>query len=81
MNLPPPLAKNAYNEHLKQIEQASTNHAEQVMKDAAKRLKDKIVTERPQDIDDEDDSTIARVAVTVDGTWQKRGHSSKIGVR
>ena len=72
MNLPPPLAKNAYNEHLKQIEQASTNHAEQVMKDAAKRLKNKIATERPQDIDDEDDSTIARVALTVDGTWQKR---------
>ena len=43
-------------------------------------MKDKIATERPQDIDDEDDSTIARVAVTVDGTWQKRGHSSKIGV-
>ena len=75
-----PLAKNAYNEHLKQIEQTSTNHAEQVMKDAAKRLKDKIATERPQDIDDEDDSTIARVVVTVDGTWQKRCHSSKIGV-
>ena len=51
-----------------------------VMKDAAKRLKDKIATERPQDIDDEDGSTIARVAVTVDGMWQKRGHSSKIGV-
>jgi len=23
---------------------------------------------------------MAKVAVTVDGTWQKRGHSSKIGV-
>ena len=45
MNLPPPPAKNAYNEHLRQIEQASTNHAEQTMKDAVKRLKDKIATE------------------------------------
>ena len=23
---------------------------------------------------------IAKVSVTVDGTWQKRGHSSKIGI-
>ena len=80
MNLPPPVTTKAYNEHLKQIEKASTNHAEQIMKDAAKRLKDKIATERPQAIDDQNDIEIARVAVTVDGTWQKRGHSSKIGV-
>ena len=69
MNLPPLLAKNAYNEHLKQIEQASTNHAEQVMKDTAKRLKDK----SPQN----DYRTLMMkltfsVADTVDGTWQKK---------
>ena len=34
MNLPPPLAKKAYNEHLKQIEQAGKSNAEKIMKDA-----------------------------------------------
>ncbi|CAH3044759.1 unnamed protein product, partial [Pocillopora meandrina] len=29
---------------------------------------------------DENGTEVAKVAVTVDGTWQKRGHSSKIGV-
>ncbi|CAB4026098.1 Hypothetical predicted protein, partial [Paramuricea clavata] len=37
MNLPPPLAKKAYNEHLKQIEQAAKSNAEKIMKDAANR--------------------------------------------
>ena len=66
---------------MKQKELASKNNAEGIMKDAAKRLRDRIVIERPQDIDDENEDSIAKVAVTVDGTWQKEAtHSSKIGM-
>ena len=80
MNLPPPMAKEAYQNHLIQIEKATKSNAEEVMKDAAKRLRDKVSIEHPNDIEMDGEELIANVAVTVDGTWQKRGHSSKIGV-
>lgn len=79
MNLPPPVTKKAYNEHLIRIEKAASSHAEEVMQDAAHRLKEKIRQEQPDNIEC-GETDIAHVAVTVDGTWQKRGHSSKIGV-
>ena len=79
MNLPPPVAKKAYNEHLIRIEKAALSHAEEVVQDAAHRLKEKIRQEQPDNIVC-GETDIAHVAVTVDGTWQKRGHSSKIGV-
>ena len=51
------------------------------MKETADRLKQIILEEEPENIEcDKDGNIIAHVAVTVDGTWQKRGHSSKIGV-
>ena len=36
--------------------------------------------EQPEHITTENGNEIAEVAVTVEGTWQKRGHSSTIGV-
>ena len=72
MNLPQPVAKEAYQNHLIQIEKA--------MKDAAKRLRDKVSIEHSNDIEMDGEELIANVSVIVDGTWQKRGHSSKIGV-
>jgi hypothetical protein len=80
MNLPPPVAKDAYNKHLIQIEKAAKVNAEDIMKDASKRLREKVSLERPEDIEEDGEDTIACVSVTVDGTRQKRGHSSKIGV-
>jgi hypothetical protein len=80
MNLPPPVAKEAYKKHLIQIEKATKSNAEEVMKDAAERLREKVSIERPHDMEEDGEDTIACVSVTVDGTWQKRGHSSKIGV-
>ena len=71
MNFPPPIAKKAYNQRLIQIEAAVKNNAEEIMKDAAKRLKEKGM-ERPDDIEKDGAVEVARVAVTVDGTWQKR---------
>jgi hypothetical protein len=79
MNLPPPVTKKAYNEHLIKIEKLASSHVEQVMKDASERLRKKISVEQPDNIESSE-IDIAHVAVTVDGTWQKRGHSSKIGV-
>jgi hypothetical protein len=73
MNLPPPVTKKAYNEHLIRIEKAAIGNAEQQMQDAATKLREKVAREQPDDIVDD----AASVAVTVDGTWQKRGHSSK----
>ena len=80
MNLPPPMAKEAYQNHLIQIEKATKSNAKEVMKDEAKRLRDKVSIEHPNDIEMDDEELIANVAVTVDGTWQKRGHSFKMGV-
>lgn len=50
------------------------------MKDAAKRLVENVAMDRPGDIEDDGNTVMANVAVTIDETWQKRGHSSKIGV-
>ncbi len=36
--------------------------------------------QHPDDIEMDGGEMIANVSVTVDGTWQKRGYSSKIGV-
>ena len=80
MNLPPPVSKRAYNEHLKQILKASEENAKEFMQEAAKQLIDLVETKSPACIEIVDDERVANVAVTIDGTWQKRGHSSKIGV-
>ena len=50
------------------------------MQEAAKQLIDLVETKSPDCIEIVDDQRVANVAVTVDGTWQKRGHTSKIGV-
>ena len=44
-------------------------------------MKNITLKEEPENIEcDKDGNIIAHVVVTVDGTWQKRGHSSKIRV-
>ena len=47
MNFPPP----AYNDHQIQIKSTAEDNAENLMKDAAKRLVDKVAMERPDDIE------------------------------
>ena len=80
MNLPPPVTKKAYNDHLIQIEKAVVTNTESLKQEAAKRLVQNVTAQRPSGVKVIDDQPVANVAVTVDGTWQKRGHSSKIGV-
>ena len=79
LNLPKPLNRLAYQRQLRSIEKLSVKVAEDIMKDAATKL---------IDITEKEDSTkminingvrVAKVAITVDGTWQKRGFSSKNG--
>lgn len=79
MNLSSPVSTDVYQKHLIQIEKATMKHAEEVMNGAAERLRSKVLKEDPDQIEDGED-IIACVSVTVDGTWQKRGHSSKLGV-
>ena len=51
-----------------------------MLKEAAARLIDITKSEKPEDVFVTDDGETANVTVTVDGTWQKRGNSSKLGV-
>ena len=81
MNLPKPASRQAYNKSMKKVEDASVNVAEKLMNDAAKRLFDITADEQSDQIEwnEERKDNIAKVAVTVDGTWQKRGYTSKHG--
>ena len=51
MNLPPPVAKDAYNKYLIQTEMAAKTSAEEVMKDAAMRFFEKVLSKCPDDIE------------------------------
>jgi len=81
MNLPPPILSKPYSAHLKEMHLCYLTEAHNKMKDAAKRLLIKTEHEEPHKvIENENGNRIAEVSVTVDGTWQKRGHKSKHGV-
>ena len=80
MGLPQPLTGNHYRKLTQQLELKSLEVAEKLMNDAAKRL---ISMQFPDNINNDDDGSnqnIADVEVSVDSTWQRRGHCSKIGV-
>ncbi|XP_063965894.1 uncharacterized protein LOC135156738 [Lytechinus pictus] len=76
MGLAPPPEQRSYQRHLKCVATASDQASEEQMKEAAKRLRDKAREEDPS-IGPED---IVDVAVSYDGTWHKRGHTSNHGV-
>ena len=73
LNLPEPVTSNAYQQHLVQIEKSATRTTDKIMCEVAERLKDPNLAK-------EDVDRAIPCSVTVDGTWQKRGHTSKIGV-
>ena len=77
MDLPPPISK-SYSKVLKNLKIKSEKAAKKIRKEAADRL---LSSCSPDDIElDLNGVMTARVAVTLDGTWQKREHSSKHGV-
>ena len=64
---------------MKTLQVKSKEAAEKIMKEAADRLIILCMEESESIYVDPDGTQIARVAVTLDGTLQKRGHSSKHG--
>ena len=81
MNLTPPVEKSSYNNN-KLLHKKSNQLNEKYLNDAAQRLILHTIAENPGNIEVTDkDKIIAKVSVVVDGTWQKRKHSSKMGVR
>ena len=81
LNLPNPVSKSAYNKQLKNLEEVAVQVCENIMNEAAARLIEITEKEEQTMIDfDNDGQKLAKVAVTIDGTWQKRGYSSKNGI-
>ena len=81
LDLPPPLTPKAYNAVVKEIQSSVEKECEKCLKAASTKLKEftKATDTNCVDLDIKDD--IFPVAVSVDGTWQKRyGFSSLLGV-
>ena len=77
MDLPPPVNKSVYNRLQKMLSEKSVEQAEKVMHDASQRLFNVIMDEEPENIAIINNKMVAAVAVSIDGTWQRRGHCSK----
>ena len=81
MDLPSPVEAKSYQALMKLVTNESIKIAEKLMQDAEYRLKSIVEVEQPDKIEIMDNGkNIAHVSVTLDGTWQRRGHCSKIGV-
>eukprot|EP00795_Rhopilema_esculentum_P004396 gene4396-20621_t len=76
MNLSAPVTDKAYAKHLNIISDAAKAEATENMLQAAKRVRD-IILERNPELASEDEDGAVPAAITIDGTWHKRGFSSK----
>ena len=73
MNLTPPVEKSSYNDINRLLHKKSNEIAEKYLNDTAQRLILHTIAENPGNIEVTDkDKLIAKVGVTVDGTWQKK---------
>ena len=79
MNLLPLIAAPSYSRQLKLLSSVAKTEAESQMKDAAKRIREIILRKKPYAGKQDADGAIS-VAVSIDGTCQKRGYSSKFWV-
>ena len=75
MGLTPPVTKKPYAGILKHLSTNSKNVADDFMNDAAARLMHIAKVEQPDQVKMTDHGEVAYVPVTVDGTWQRRGHN------
>ena len=76
LDMPKPISKKAYNAIQKNISQLAAHNTEKAMKEAADRAISFALENNP-DGNNEVSPTgdiIGTIAVSVDGTWQKRGH-------
>ncbi len=79
MNLPLPLASASYGRQLTSTANVASSEAEKQMNDAANCIRQKILSKKPDAVKEDEDGAIP-VAVSIDGTWQELGYSSKYGV-
>jgi len=80
-DLPKPVGKGSFNKLCTSISSAATETASSSISNAADRLFKITEKENPSNIIVlPGGRKVANVAVSVDGTWQKRGHTSRIGV-
>ena len=81
LDLPEPVSKKPFNNMCKQLAATVLDKALSSMSRAADRLF-KLIEKETEDqiVTLPDGKKVASVAVSVDGTWQKRGHTSRIGV-
>ena len=81
MDMYPPVKDSPYSTITKVISSTAVDKAESAMKEEADRIIYLCVDEYPEDTFVNDNGVIGEnVAVSIDGTWQKRGHNSKTGV-
>ena len=81
LDLPKPIHHKPYDKIIRDLSGNAQRLAERKMMDAAAKLVQITKEEDPSNIEESSEGQIiANVAVTVDGTWQRRGHSSKNGV-
>ena len=81
MDLPPPLLNDSYTKISHQLGKKCEEVAEKAMKVAASRILHNTMDTNPDKISVlKDGTSVAGIAVSLDGTWQKRGHNSKNGV-
>ena len=80
LDLPKPITSKPHNALMKHLSDKYIEQADIVMKKSALKLSKIILDDHPEKIEINNDKLISSVAVTVDGTWHRRGHCSKIGV-
>ena len=79
MNLPQPLTQTSFSRHLTSASNTAAQEANVRMKEAASRIRKLVLDKNPHAGKIDPDGAIP-VAVSIDGTWHKRGYSSKYGV-
>jgi len=70
LDLPGPMAKWTFERHSKQIRDAAVSEAKESMS---------VAVEEIRQLNDCEGDELADIAITIDGTWMKRGHSSLYG--
>ena len=70
LDLPPPVTAEAYNNTVKTLSSKSMIAREKVLNEAANSLKRFTEINNPENIVNIINKQVAKVAVTVDGTWQ-----------
>ena len=79
MNLPMPVTKNSYNIIQEKLLEQAIDITDDMLDNSAKTLYEITAKNNPENIVEYSNKKYARVAVTVNGTWMKQGHQSKLG--